>query len=169
MTSHARTVALERFRWTGGHSDVWPIFRDPGALAAVVRGLAGPFRDDGVTAVRGVESRGFLLGAAVAVELGVGFVAVRKGEGIFPGARSPGAATPTTGALARSCVCSGLRWAPGTGCCSARSGSRTSTRSDGPSVAAGAMGTACRSHKRLLNEFHKRGVSLPRTAVNRVT
>ncbi|MYQ40761.1 adenine phosphoribosyltransferase [Streptomyces sp. LamerLS-316] len=85
MTSHARAVALERFRWIGGHADVWPIFRDPGALALVVRGLAGPFRDDGVTAVCGVESRGFLLGAAVAVELGVGFVAVRKSEGIFPG------------------------------------------------------------------------------------
>ncbi|WP_405561260.1 phosphoribosyltransferase family protein [Streptomyces canus] len=85
MMSHARGLALERFRWIGGHADVWQIFRDPGALAAVVGGLAGPFRDDGVTAVCGIESRGFLLGAAVAVELGVGFVAVRKGEGIFPG------------------------------------------------------------------------------------
>lgn len=83
--SHARALALERFRWIGSHADVWKIFRDPGALAAVVRGLVGPFRDDGVTAVCGIESRGFLLGAAVAVELGVGFVAVRKGEGIFPG------------------------------------------------------------------------------------
>ncbi|MFD5323279.1 phosphoribosyltransferase family protein [Streptomyces sp. NPDC127092] len=85
MMSHARGPVLEHFRWIGGQADVWQIFRDPGALAAVVRGLAGPFRDDGVTAVCGIESRGFLLGAAVAVELGVGFVAVRKGEGIFPG------------------------------------------------------------------------------------
>ncbi|RFC74570.1 phosphoribosyltransferase [Streptomyces sp. AcE210] len=83
--SRARALTLERFRWIGGHADVWQIFRDPEALASVVRGLAGPFRDDGVTAVCGIESRGFLLGAAVAVELGVGFVAVRKGEGIFPG------------------------------------------------------------------------------------
>ena len=51
----------------------------------MVRGLAGPFREDGVTAVCGIETRGFLLGAAAAVELGVGFVAVRKGEGILPG------------------------------------------------------------------------------------
>ncbi|MEU4271708.1 phosphoribosyltransferase family protein [Streptomyces sp. NPDC026092] len=85
MRSDARGPVLERFRWIGGHADVWQIFRDPGALAAVVRGLAGPFRENGVTAVCGIESRGFLLGAAVAVELGVGFVAVRKGEGIFPG------------------------------------------------------------------------------------
>ncbi|MEU6445103.1 phosphoribosyltransferase family protein [Streptomyces sp. NPDC047046] len=83
--SDARSLTLERFRWIGGHADVWQIFRDPEALASVVRGLAEPFRDDGVTAVCGIESRGFLLGAAVAVELGVGFVAVRKDEGIFPG------------------------------------------------------------------------------------
>jgi adenine phosphoribosyltransferase len=85
MRSHARDLVLEHFGWIGGHANVWPIFRDPEALAAVVRGLAGPFREDGVTAVCGIESRGFLLGTAVAVELGVGFVAVRKGEGIFPG------------------------------------------------------------------------------------
>lgn len=33
----------------------------------------------------GIESRGFLLGAAVAVELGVGFVGVRKSGALFPG------------------------------------------------------------------------------------
>ncbi|MBC9712539.1 phosphoribosyltransferase [Streptomyces sp. TRM66268-LWL] len=85
MLSPARALALEHFRWVGGHADVWSVFRDAGALAEVVRGPAAPFRDDGVTAVCGIESRGFLLGAAVAVELGVGFIAVRKGEGIFPG------------------------------------------------------------------------------------
>ncbi|MEV5877475.1 phosphoribosyltransferase family protein [Streptomyces sp. NPDC052101] len=63
------------------------MFRDSRALAAVVRGLAESFRGDGVTAVCAIESRGFLLGAAVAVELGVGFVPVRKREGIFPGAK----------------------------------------------------------------------------------
>ncbi|WP_418955255.1 phosphoribosyltransferase family protein [Streptomyces tritici] len=83
--SHGRGLVLERFRWIGGHADVWQVFRDPEALAAAVRVLARPFRDDGVTAVCGIESRGFLLGAAVAVEPGVGFVAVRKSEGILPG------------------------------------------------------------------------------------
>ncbi|WP_394437696.1 hypothetical protein [Streptomyces sp. SGAir0957] len=85
MTSDARALALEHFRWIDGHADVWPIFRDPVALAAVVRALAGPFRGEGISAVCGIESRGFLLGAATAVELGVGFVPVRKREGIFPG------------------------------------------------------------------------------------
>ncbi len=64
---------------------MWPVFRDGHALGEVIKALVAPFRDDGVTAVCGIESRGFLLGGAAAVELGVGFVAVRKGTGMFPG------------------------------------------------------------------------------------
>ncbi|WP_020661565.1 phosphoribosyltransferase family protein [Amycolatopsis benzoatilytica] len=79
------SALLDRFRWVDGHADVWSVFRDGKSLAAVVRALAEPFRDAGVTAVCGIESRGFLLGGAVAVELGVGFVAVRKAAGLFPG------------------------------------------------------------------------------------
>ncbi|MGW5866563.1 phosphoribosyltransferase [Streptomyces sp. NPDC055239] len=85
MPTTARDLTLEHFRWVGGHADVWAIFRDAKALPAVVAGLVEPFRDEGVTAVCGIESRGFLLGGAAAVELGVGFVPVRKGEGLFPG------------------------------------------------------------------------------------
>lgn len=85
MSSTARDLTLEHFRWIDGHADVWRIFRDADALAGVVRGLVAPFRDQGVTAVCGIESRGFLLGAAAAVELGVGFVPVRKQAGLFPG------------------------------------------------------------------------------------
>ncbi|MFE0463989.1 phosphoribosyltransferase family protein [Kitasatospora sp. NPDC058965] len=81
----AREAVLEHFRWDGGHADVWAVFRDGPALAAVVRGLVEPFRRAGVTAVVGVESRGFLLGGAAAVQLGVGFVPVRKAGGLFPG------------------------------------------------------------------------------------
>ncbi len=40
--------------------------------------MADPFRDDKVDAVVGVESRGFILGAPIAYELGCGFVLVRK-------------------------------------------------------------------------------------------
>jgi adenine phosphoribosyltransferase len=64
---------------------VWRVFTDASALAAVVEGLADPWRGAGVTHVLGIESRGFLLGAAVAVNLGVGFQAVRKEEGLLPG------------------------------------------------------------------------------------
>ncbi|MFE9141863.1 phosphoribosyltransferase family protein [Streptomyces tubercidicus] len=81
----ARDLALERFRWIGGHADVWAVFRDAKALAVIVAGLVEPFRDERITAVCGIESRGFLLGGAAAVEFGVGFVPVRKGEGVFPG------------------------------------------------------------------------------------
>lgn len=83
--NEARAAVLEHFRWVDGHADVWRVFRDPVALAAVVAGLSEPFRGAGVTAVAGVESRGFLLGGAVAVQLGVGFVAVRKPGSLFPG------------------------------------------------------------------------------------
>ena len=80
----ARAEVLRTFRWVDGHADIWAVFRDPVALRAVVRALAEPYRDR-VDAVVGVESRGFLLGAAVAVELGVGFVAVRKPGALVPG------------------------------------------------------------------------------------
>ncbi|MCP2329320.1 adenine phosphoribosyltransferase [Hamadaea flava] len=90
----ARRALLEHFRWQDGHADMWRVFRDPAALAAVVGGLAAPFRDRGVTAVLGVESRGFLLGAAVAVELGAGFVAVRKPGALFPGPKLTAATGP---------------------------------------------------------------------------
>jgi adenine phosphoribosyltransferase len=80
-----RSAFLEHFRWEGHHADLWPIFRDPAALRAVVAGLAEPFRSVRPDAVIGIESRGFLLGGAVAVELGTGFAAVRKAGGLFPG------------------------------------------------------------------------------------
>ncbi len=64
---------------------MWRVFADGDALAAVVTGLVEPWRGQQITRVVGIESRGFLLGAAAAVSLGVGFVAVRKSEGLLPG------------------------------------------------------------------------------------
>jgi adenine phosphoribosyltransferase len=94
MSAAAKELTLARFRWVGGHGDVWSVFRDAGALAAVVAALAEPYRGEKLDAVCGVESRGFLLGAAVAVELGVGFLPVRKGTGLFPGEKSFGQTAP---------------------------------------------------------------------------
>lgn len=94
MTPGARELVLERFAWVGGHADVWAVFRDGEALRQVVTALAEPLAGDGLTAVCGIESRGFLLGAAVAVELGVGFVAVRKAGGLLPGAKAVTSAMP---------------------------------------------------------------------------
>jgi len=82
----ARAAFLAAFRWHDGHADVWRAFEDGPTFTAIVEGLAAPWLDRGITKVAGVESRGFLLGGAVAVRLGVGFQAVRKQGALFPGA-----------------------------------------------------------------------------------
>ncbi|MCB8956573.1 MAG: adenine phosphoribosyltransferase [Nocardioides sp.] len=62
--------------------DITPLLADHAALSEVVEALAAPARaQDGapvVDKVLGMESRGFILGAPVALALGVGFVPVRK-------------------------------------------------------------------------------------------
>lgn len=63
--------------------DVTPLLQDAAALRAAVEAVAAPFREDGVDAVVGIESRGFILGAPVALALGTGLVIARK-EGKLP-------------------------------------------------------------------------------------
>ena len=58
--------------------DITTLLQDAGALRRTVRQMADAFRDDRVDLVAAVESRGFIFGAAVAVELGAGFVPIRK-------------------------------------------------------------------------------------------
>jgi adenine phosphoribosyltransferase len=58
--------------------DITPVLADPVLLRETVEALAEPFRDARITHVVGVESRGFILAAPVAVALGAGFVPVRK-------------------------------------------------------------------------------------------
>lgn len=58
--------------------DITPLLASPEAMRETVRQLAEPFRSAGVELVTGVESRGFIFGALVAQELGVGFVPIRK-------------------------------------------------------------------------------------------
>lgn len=65
--------------------DMMPLLADGEAFAAMLHDLAAPWREAGVTAVVGVESRGFILGAALARELDAGFVPLRK-PGKLPGA-----------------------------------------------------------------------------------
>ncbi len=74
-----------RFEWVHGHADVWRLFSDGDLLRRVAAALADPFRD--ATKVAGIEARGFILGGAVAAELGAGFAAIRKEDGLFPGAK----------------------------------------------------------------------------------
>ncbi|MGB6231015.1 MAG: adenine phosphoribosyltransferase [Litorimonas sp.] len=60
------------------YRDITTLLADPEALKESVRRLADPYRDAGVTAVAGIDARGFIFGTAVAIELGVGFIPVRK-------------------------------------------------------------------------------------------
>lgn len=65
-----------------GFKDITPLLDDPDAFTAVVAALAAAGRDDQgavvVDKVVGMEARGFILAAPVALALGVGFVPVRK-------------------------------------------------------------------------------------------
>ena len=65
--------------------DITPLLADHATFTEVVEALAAPFRDASVDAVAGIEARGFVLGAPVALALGAGFVPVRK-QGKLPGA-----------------------------------------------------------------------------------
>jgi len=58
--------------------DITPLLGAPDAFRASIERLAEPYRDVGIGKVAGIESRGFIFGAAVAQELGCGFVPVRK-------------------------------------------------------------------------------------------
>jgi len=58
--------------------DITPVLRDGPLLRTVVEAMADPFREQDVTHVLGIEARGFILGGAVAVNLGAGFVPARK-------------------------------------------------------------------------------------------
>jgi len=66
--------------------DITSLLRDPRGFGAAVDMLADAHSASGVEAVVGVESRGFILGGAVAYRLGAGFVPVRK-QGRLPAAK----------------------------------------------------------------------------------
>jgi adenine phosphoribosyltransferase len=58
--------------------DLTPVIANADALSCVTSALAAPFAAAGITAVAGMEARGFIFGALVARELGVGFIPLRK-------------------------------------------------------------------------------------------
>ncbi len=58
--------------------DITPLLADAAGLHEATRLMAEPFRHEKIDAVVGIESRGFILGAIVAREMGVGFIPVRK-------------------------------------------------------------------------------------------
>ena len=58
--------------------DITPLLADPKAFAGTVDAMTEPFRDKRVDKVIGIEARGFIIAAPVALALGAGFVPVRK-------------------------------------------------------------------------------------------
>ena len=64
--------------------DIMPLLAHGEDFRGAITAMADRWRDQKLDAVVGIESRGFILGAAMALELGVGFVPVRK-PGKLPG------------------------------------------------------------------------------------
>lgn len=58
--------------------DITTILKNPEYFSFLVDAIADPFIDKGITKVACIESRGFILGGAVAVKLNAGFVPIRK-------------------------------------------------------------------------------------------
>jgi len=58
--------------------DVTTLLRDPTGFRLAIDMLSTPYRDRDISLVVGIESRGFILGSAVADRISAGFVPVRK-------------------------------------------------------------------------------------------
>ena len=58
--------------------DITTLLQHPAGFRHTIDELVQPFAGTGITRVAGIEARGFILGGAVAHQLSVGFVAIRK-------------------------------------------------------------------------------------------
>lgn len=82
LTQHIRTIpdwpqAGVQFR------DITPLLQDAAAFREVIAVFAERYRSRAIELVAAIDARGFILGSALAIELGVGFVPVRK-QGKLP-------------------------------------------------------------------------------------
>ncbi len=64
--------------------DITTLIEDPEGFRESIERISAAHKGLGITHVAGIEARGFIFGAGVAIELGVGFVPVRK-SGKLPG------------------------------------------------------------------------------------
>ncbi len=64
--------------------DITTLIEDPKGFKESIERITASHKDLGITHVAGIEARGFIFGAGVAIALGVGFVPVRK-SGKLPG------------------------------------------------------------------------------------
>lgn len=58
--------------------DITPLLMDPEALRAATTAMAAPYLGNGIAKVVAIESRGFLLGAPIALHLDAGLIPMRK-------------------------------------------------------------------------------------------
>ncbi len=58
--------------------DITSLLIDPEGLALTIGSFVARYQNKGITKVAGIEARGFITAAAVAFQLGVGFVPIRK-------------------------------------------------------------------------------------------
>lgn len=61
-----------------GFKDITPVLLDPQLFRRAIELMAAPYRDARISRVVSIESRGFLLGAPIALQLGAGLVPIRK-------------------------------------------------------------------------------------------
>ena len=58
--------------------DITTLLKDPVGLRMLVDGLADHYKNKKIDKIAGIEARGFIIGAALAYKLGIGFVPIRK-------------------------------------------------------------------------------------------
>lgn len=58
--------------------DVTPLFLTPERLSSVADNITSMYAEKGITKVVGIESRGFIMGPIIALQLQAGFVPIRK-------------------------------------------------------------------------------------------
>ena len=58
--------------------DLTTVFQDPVEFSNIIEAMCEPYYRQKVEVVRAIEARGFMLGSAIANELGAGFVPMRK-------------------------------------------------------------------------------------------
>jgi adenine phosphoribosyltransferase len=58
--------------------DITTLISDPAGFRASIEALAKPFAGQSINHVAGIEARGFIVGGAVAYQLGLGFIPIRK-------------------------------------------------------------------------------------------
>lgn len=64
--------------------DITTLLKDPQGFKATIDLLADKYKDAPIDYIAGIEARGFILGAALAYKLGLGFIPIRK-KGKLPG------------------------------------------------------------------------------------